>query len=172
MGFTALRCGDGMSGIFLKDGARLAGASSAPAEDLARQATRATADKVFLAAAKKFSKVTLRVSGAEVNVWDLFCHGSFRHGGAFRNALVAEFLGFSINRCINGMSDELRQLIEVSACGDRSADENEGFNRTILAAVICADVNAMVQQHGATLQALYVARSPSLQLIENGASPL
>jgi len=172
MGYTALRCGDGMSGIFLKDGARLAGASSAPAEDLARQASRTTADKVFRAACKKFSKVTLRILGTEVNTWDLFCHGSVRHGGASRNAPIAEFLNFSINRYINGMSSELRQLIEVSACGDRSADDEEGFNRMILVAVIWADVNALVQQHGAALHAAYGTRAPSSHSIENGASPL
>lgn len=172
MGFTALRCGGGMSGIFLKDGAKVGPASGEAADDLARIAVRNAAEKVFRSAEKKFSRMTFLVLGREISAWDSFCHSAFRNGGAVRNRIISDFLRQSVIRRINGMSDELRWVIELSACDGVDDDEDETLNRTIVLAVIQAELMTMIQDYGQTLQLLYQAEAQAVQPIRKGASPL
>jgi hypothetical protein len=172
-----------MSGIFLKDGSRVVGADGTVTDDLAHQAVRAVVDKTFRAATKKFSKMTLIVLGSRVSAWDLFCHGSFRSAGAFRDVLISDFMLFSVHRCINGMSEEMRCLIEMSACGSKRQGDGEKLNREIVSAVIVAELQILVREHGQMVHALYDASASAARVAHNvaiascqsslnGASPL
>jgi hypothetical protein len=173
MGFTALRCGDGMSGMFLKDGARLAGARSELLDDFAQQAVKATAQKVFRTASKKFSRMTLVTPERNISAWDFYCYGRFRNGSAFRDRLITDFLRFTLDRWVDDMSDELRWLIEMSACDCIDVEDDEVLSREIVRAVILAEINGLVSEHGQSLHAQYRTVPPKVyQAIANGASPL
>jgi hypothetical protein len=173
MGFTAVRYGDGMSGMFFKDGARLAGARSELMDDFARQAVKATAQKVFRTAGKKFAKMTLVTPERQINAWDFYCYGRFRNGGAFRDRLISDFIRFTLDRWIKDMSDEMRWLIEMSACNCVDVEEDEILSREIVLAVIMSEINGLVTEHGRSLHEQYLAPSRKRhQAIANGASPL
>lgn len=172
MGFTALRCGDGMSGMFLKDGARVAGARSELLDDFAHRAAKAMAQKVFRTAAKKFSRMTLITPERQISAWDFYCYGRFRNGSAFRDMLITDFIRFTLGRWLDDMSDELRWLIEMSACDSIDVEEDELLSREIVQAVILAEINCLVSEHGQSLHEQYRAAPPKLhQTIANGASP-
>jgi hypothetical protein len=175
MGFTALRCGDGMSGMFLKDGARLAGARGELLDDFARQAVSATAQKIFRTACRKFSKMTLVTPDRQISAWDLYCYSRFRNGGAFRDRLISDFIRFTLDRWIDDMSDEMRWLIEMSACDSIDVEEDEVLSREIVQAVVLTEINAQVAGHGRSLHERYSAPAPRPprihQAIANGASP-
>lgn len=172
MGFLALRCEGGMSGIFLKDGAKVVGNGGEAADDLARIAVRNAAEKVFRAAEKKFSQMTFLVLGREISAWDSFCHSTFRNGGPVRNRIISDFLRLAMIRRIDGMSDELRWVIELTACDGVDDDEDETLNRAIVLAIIQAELTIMMQDYGRTLQQRYEDEAQSAQPMRKGASPL
>jgi hypothetical protein len=161
-----------MSGIFLKDGAKVALVNGEAADDLARIAVRNAAEKAFRCGEKKFSRMTFLVFGREISAWDSFCHSAFRSGGAVRNRIVSDFLRHSVVRSIGAMSDEMRWVIELTACDGVDDDEEETLNRAIVLAVIQAELMMMIQDHGQALQAHYHAEARDSQPIRKGASPL
>jgi hypothetical protein len=161
-----------MSGIFLKDGAKVALIDGVAADDLARIAVRNAAENAFLGAQKKFSRMTFLVFGREISAWDSFCHSAFRSGGAVRNRIVSDFLRQSVIRSIGAMSNEMRWVIELTACDGVDDDEEESLNRAIVLAVIQAELMQMIQNHGQTVQVQYQAEAMDSQPIRKGASPL
>jgi hypothetical protein len=172
MGFTALRCGDGMSGMFLKDGARLAGARSELLVDFARRTVQAMAQKVFRTACLEFSRMTLVTPERRISAWDFYCYGRFRNGGACRGRLITDFIRLTLGRSVEDMSDELRWLIEMSACDSIDIEEDEVLSREIVMAVVLAEINCLVSEHGQSLHGRYAALPARRhQPIANGASP-
>jgi len=171
MGITALRCGDGMSGLFLKDGARVVGAQRGLVEDFARQAVLTTAQKVFTTARKKFSRVTFNVHDREISAWDYYCYGLYRSGSAFRDKLISDFIHVVLARWVNDMSEEMRRLIEASACNVADAGDNAVLNFEIVRALVNAEITVLAIESGRMLEALY-ANGAYHQSIAKGASPL
>jgi hypothetical protein len=141
--------------MFLKDGARLVGAKSELAGDFARQAVTATAQKVFRGAGKKFSRVTFRVLDREVSVWDFYCYNCFRNGSSYRDKLIADFIHFHLARWVEDMSQEMRWLIEMSACNSAHVEEDELLSREIVTAVIQAEINLLAAEYGRSVQEQY-----------------
>jgi hypothetical protein len=161
MGFTALRCGGGMSGVFLKDGARVVGAQGGAVEDFARQVVRTTAQKVVGSAKKKFSRVTFNILDREISAWDYYCFGLLKSGSTFRDKLISDYLRLMLTRWINDMSDEMRWMIEMSAFNSADIEENDVLSRETVFAVIYAEIQTLAVDYGRLLQEFYEVRTTS-----------
>ena len=172
MGITALRCGDGMSGIFLEDGGRVVSVQKGLVGDFAQQVVLTTAQKVFNSTRKKFSRVTFSIHDREISAWDYYCYGLYKNGGAFRDKLISDFIRLMAMRWVNDMSHDTRRLIETSACNTAEVDDNAMLNREIVFALVNAALGGLALEHGRSLEALYANGARSHQAIENGASPI
>lgn len=160
-----------MSGIFLKDGARVVGARSGLLDDFAWRTVEVAAQKVFFIASRKFSRTKVITQDREFSAWDIYCRGCARIGGSFRDKLISDFIRLSLIRWIDDMSDEMRWLIEMSACSSADVEEDELVSREIVMTVIQAEVNRLVVDHGRSLQAFRTGCATPHQPIRNGASP-
>lgn len=125
------------------------------ASDFARQAVKATAQKVFRGAGKKFSRVTFRTLDREISTWDFYCYNCFKNGSGFRDKLICDFIQFLLARWVRDMSQEMRWLIEMSACNSAHVEENELLSREIVTAVIQAEINDLVAGYGRSVHDQY-----------------
>lgn len=176
MSFAAVRCGDRMSGIFLRDAALVSAGPMGVVDDLARKTLVSTAAKVVAIAEARFSLVLVPAPQGEISAWDFYCACVFRNGGICRDGLIGEHVRTTTNACISAMSEELRSLIEMSCSPGRRRDQSESLNRDILTALILAEVDILANEHGRLLQAESVQASDmqldDYQSREKGASPL
>jgi hypothetical protein len=140
-------------------------------EDYARRAVSGLAQKVFKSAAKKFSRLMIKVNEREVSAWDYYCYGLYKGSSAFRDKFVSDFLRAALMKRIDSIPDEKRRLIEISACNFQDISEDTVLDREMVFALALAEIQVMALEHGRMLQQRYLNAATPHHSIENGASP-